>query len=649
MYLEQSNEPPGLHSSEQLVPESTTRAPVQAHPTSITNGKATTVDDTKIAEIEICGHILHDSCLREWTGKANSCPICRQSFNLVNVYDRVGGTKLSSYTVEDKKQVAEFDAQAWLDENPEDEEPAQPCIICQNPEHEELTLLCDNCDAPYHTYCVGLDCVPRRHWLCMECNAQYRALLGEELEDADEDELEHGRSDYLPRTQATMRRARRRARSDEWQGAWGQIASHIFDALELDLDNHDDDEDVQNFRVAQRVQQRERQEYQRWQQRLNIASRLGAGDTFASNLARGLPQRAQPHRQPTRPPPPPPETADARRAWGALEAAMEVDSSSNGTTANHRKRKSRSATASPREPAPEPERRLKRPRTRRMPQSGEPSSSRQNREQSTANHAPAAVAAAAASSSSSLASPRQPPVFPAQAGAPTFLSSLLKEVEASTPSDDENVRNFLGSLARPSADASSPAGSPSPSGPSSPRALSATPPPRGIADRPGSPLTLSSHIEPMYPSMANFSPSRTRMSSDQSGSDSEPACRHRPNGASYQSRIRNPQPRRRNPVNINTDVHHHHSRSPESSPTRESLPLKTKESISAVIKEALKPHYKSGSITADQYTIINRDLSRRLYKEVPEESLSEETRRHCEKIANNEVAKAISELKEINV
>jgi hypothetical protein len=68
-----------------------------------------------------------------------------------------------------------------------------------------------------------------------------------------------------------------------------------------------------------------------------------------------------------------------------------------------------------------------------------------------------------------------------------------------------------------------------------------------------------------------------------------------------------------------------------------------------VIKEALKPHYKSGSITADQYTIINRDLSRRLYKEVPEESLSEETRRHCEKIANNEVAKAISELKEINV
>ena len=48
-------------------------------------------DDNSIAEIQICGHVLHDACLREWTGKANSCPICRQTFHLVNVWDRVGG------------------------------------------------------------------------------------------------------------------------------------------------------------------------------------------------------------------------------------------------------------------------------------------------------------------------------------------------------------------------------------------------------------------------------------------------------------------------------------------------------------------------------------------------------------------------------
>lgn len=629
--------------SESAVPESAA-APVHAHSTTTQeNGHAESVvdDDSKIAEIDICGHILHNSCLREWTGKANSCPICRQSFNLVHVYNRVGGTKLESYTVEDKKQVAEFDAQAWLDENPEDNEPAQPCIICQNSDHEELTLLCDSCDAPYHTYCVGLDCVPRGHWLCMECNAQYRAVTGEEWEEADDDdELRNRRSDYLPRTQATMRRARRRARSDEWQGAWGQIASHIFDALDLDLDNHDDDEALQNWRRSQHRRERERQEYERWQQRLNIANRLGAGDTFAENLARGLTHRSQQHRQPTRPPPPPQETVEEKKAWGALEKAMEATASSEASSSNsRRKRKSRSASASPREPAPEPERRLKRPRTRRMPNASEASSSRQTGESSRANQAllPSAPL-------------QQSPEISAQGGAPTFLSSLLKEVETSKGSDDENVRNFIGSLTRPSIDASSPAGSPSPSGPSSPRALSATPPPRGIADRPGSPLSLSSHIEPIYPSMSNFSPSRIRNGGDQSGSDSESTSRRsRPQQVlPRQSHIRNPQPRRQTHISINTDLNHT-SHSPESSPTRESLSLQTKESISAMIKAALKPHYKSGSITADEYTIINRDLSRRLYKEVPEESLSEETRRHCEKLAHNEVAKAVSDLKEIKV
>lgn len=48
-----------------------------------------------IAVIKPCGHSLHDECLREWTQKANSCPFCRQSFNLVEVLDKFGGK--SSY------------------------------------------------------------------------------------------------------------------------------------------------------------------------------------------------------------------------------------------------------------------------------------------------------------------------------------------------------------------------------------------------------------------------------------------------------------------------------------------------------------------------------------------------------------------------
>jgi hypothetical protein len=51
-------------------------------------------DDNNIAIIEVCGHILHDSCLKAWTVKANSCPICRQAFHNVQVYDQIGGRQI---------------------------------------------------------------------------------------------------------------------------------------------------------------------------------------------------------------------------------------------------------------------------------------------------------------------------------------------------------------------------------------------------------------------------------------------------------------------------------------------------------------------------------------------------------------------------
>jgi hypothetical protein len=55
-------------------------------------------DDAQlVALIKPCGHVLHDECLREWSQKANSCPICRQNFNLVEVLDKVGGKCLFLY------------------------------------------------------------------------------------------------------------------------------------------------------------------------------------------------------------------------------------------------------------------------------------------------------------------------------------------------------------------------------------------------------------------------------------------------------------------------------------------------------------------------------------------------------------------------
>src|SRR4051812_368678 len=63
--------------------------------TTITTHPGEHCDDDLVAQIKPCGHVLHDHCLREWSQKANSCPICRSSFNLVEVLDRVGGMYLS--------------------------------------------------------------------------------------------------------------------------------------------------------------------------------------------------------------------------------------------------------------------------------------------------------------------------------------------------------------------------------------------------------------------------------------------------------------------------------------------------------------------------------------------------------------------------
>lgn len=50
-----------------------------------------------IAVIQTCQHVLHDTCLKEWTQKANSCPICRTQFNKVEVRGTTIGKLLTSY------------------------------------------------------------------------------------------------------------------------------------------------------------------------------------------------------------------------------------------------------------------------------------------------------------------------------------------------------------------------------------------------------------------------------------------------------------------------------------------------------------------------------------------------------------------------
>ncbi|KAE8454112.1 hypothetical protein EG329_005035 [Mollisiaceae sp. DMI_Dod_QoI] len=556
-----------------------------------------------IALIKPCNHVLHDECLRAWSQKANSCPICRQTFNLVEVLDKVGGTVLSEYTVEDKKQVAEFDPNAWVEEEFEEED-GRPCPVCGAADQEELLLLCDGCDAPYHTHCIGLgDRIPNGNWFCMECadEGAYARAAGATQDQTRNTPLSGRRA---PRTQAGVRRSRQRMRNDHWVGAWSLFSSRIHNVAGLDLDFSDDDLSMADYRRHQRRTSDERREFQQWQQRLNIAGRQGAREVFRA----AAPVRIRSQT--------PAESIEETRAWGDFEKAKEMDTRSP----RNRKRKSRSVTASPAEgpsqPPAEPERKLKRPRTRRVLDRPE---------------APSSMAGSSRQMNSHRAESPTARILNDTTGQPSFLSSLLKEVEMNSTSDDDRsafsatTASGPNRVTSPSLDYSSPAASPVSSSPyHTPRASSITPPPH-ISKRSGSPLPLTSRVEPIFPP-ADYSPNR-----------SPPESKTEQDQPSPITELRQPRPRRQRPVTL--------PRSQDASPVRATLPIEAKEGINKIVKSALAPHWKSMEITKEQYAEINRAVSRKLYETIAFRNLNDEKEKWaCEKIATAEVATAVKAL-----
>jgi hypothetical protein len=318
-----------------------------------------------IALIKPCNHILHDECLRTWAQTANSCPLCRGSFNLVQVLDRPGGksssqvgggftnlpgTVQSEYTVENKKQVAEFDPSAWIDgDEDEEEEEGTPCPVCGEADQPEILLLCDGCDASYHTHCIGLDRVPNGDWFCMEC-ADSGAYQRAAENASNRPEPVSGR--HAPRTQASVNRSARRTRVNAWAGAWGAISRRLHNAagVEVDFLDFEDDDHMDSFRLYQDRTAAERREFARWQQRISIAQRQGVS---ANTFRPAAHSRTRP-----RTPSATIQTAEERQAWGAFERAQSIENRSP------RGRKRKSTTSSPVQEQEEPERKLKRPRTR---------------------------------------------------------------------------------------------------------------------------------------------------------------------------------------------------------------------------------------------------------------------------------------------
>ena len=76
------------------------------------------------------------------------------------------------------------------------------------------------------------------------------------------------------------------------------------------------------------------------------------------------------------------------------------------------------------------------------------------------------------------------------------------------------------------------------------------------------------------------------------------------------------------------------------------MPLSAKEDIQKLVKDALKVPYKNKEVSKEQYTEINRTVSRMLYDEVGESAnLSSEAVDNWKRIAIEEVAKAVQSLR----
>ena len=511
----------------------------------------------------------------------------------------------------------------------------QPCQVCGEDDNEDVLMYCDGCQKLWHTYCVDLHEVPYGHWFCDNCRAQ---------RDINPRYSRTGssRASYRPRNRRTRGQQRRHRNRLEAPGSnWTQVWQTVWDRINLDLDFPYDDEENAATAIRRHRQQAEssRREHEAWQRRVRVAELSGSGGRFRETTSSLLDHGPSTHSgsMRNRTATPEAQTADEALAWHGFDQARATQ---NDCPAS-RKKKRKSAKTSPIEPEPTNDGRpIKRSRWRM-------------------GHTTVKASDSGESSNLRRSSPGHPtrirrPLESIAAPGPSFLQSLLKEVEDSSTSTQSHVtyRPSSTNALSPanehySPQPSSPASSPLPSNHSSPRAMSATPPPHTHV-RPSSPSGLSSSIQPVFSS--DYSPGRS--SSDPQSTLVEPQI---PPlnllGSRGTTQTVHPAPRRRIPhILQNSSPPLSRPRSNETSPTRTPLTFSAKHDVQKMVSAALKPHYNGQMISKDEYTTINRDISRMLYDKIGDfEALGIEGKAKWEKTAGDEVQKAVNALRMVAV
>lgn len=512
--------------------------------------------------------------------------------------------------MQDKQQVAEIDPSMIVEEDEytlEDDGSYDACMVCDEFGDASSLMYCHSCEQLCHVFCAGLDRMPSRGaWYCQPC-------------------MENGlvESASLRRPAARgpaawingrSRVPRHNRAPDEWVGVW----QSVWDRLQFDIEFPFEDEEQ-----SENQSEILRRETYEWERRFELARQMGAGTRFraaADNVhsrRRGSNRSSRPtnrtlHRDPPKTPKDP-ESQEEIRAWNQFEKAREqlaqeeghvAPSTTSTTSRRGRKRKSIDSPASPTESEPrerQPERKLKRPRTRLITDNGE-SSSAGPRRNTTSNI-------------NAITSASSPPAAGEASAAPGFLQSLLQEVEVDRFAERE-------------------------------KEIIAPQPRRVIVERACSPQHSSPGLSPIYqkpqgmttPPPLNLTKSKSPIQHDQQLSPTyspySPADDERPGRRAMPHRS----------AGLSSPP-----RSKDSSPSRPTLSYSTKAELQRMVTAVLKPVYLKKEVTKEQYTDINRDVSRLLYEKVGEagaDALADhETREKWQKMASTEVEGAVQNLR----
>lgn len=510
------------------------------------------------------------------------------------------GPKISEYAVQDKQQVADIDPSMVIEEDYmlEDDGSYDACMVCDEFGDASQLMYCHSCEQLCHVFCGGLDQMPTRGpWYCQGC-IENPALLEAASQRRP---VARGPAAWI---NGRSRVPRHNRAPDEWVGVWQSVWNRL--QFDIEFPFEDDEQSEDHSEVLRR-------ENHEWERRFDLARQLGAGTRFRAAADNVHTRRRGSNRSTTRPPnrslhreapktPRDPESQEELRAWNQFEKArdqlaqLEGLSAPDHSTNSSRRRKRKSVPSSPAESEPQeqkPERKLKRPRTRLQIDNGESSSAAARRNTATS-----------------------PPAAAESSTAPGFLQSLLQEVEVDRFAERD-------------------------------REIAAPQPRRVIVERACSPLNSSPGLSPIYfaphgmttPPPLNLSRPRSPVDIDQQLSPT-----YSPYSPADDDRLG----RRR---------HTHRSaglssppRSKDSSPSRPStLSYSTKAELQRMVTAALKPMYLKKEVSKEEYTDINRDISRLLYEKVggagADALADHDTREKWQRMASDEVEGAVKALR----